>query len=99
MCSNLDCNMNSIATLCLGLPTKAQLVDFLRPPVQIPTEGRPTLVQLWMQLNLSSRDLSSGLFDSLARVLEVAGFIRCTAPPSNGTATVDMIRCSFVDLL
>ena len=53
------------------------------------------LVQLWMQLHLSSDDLISGVFESLSYVLESAVFIRCTIPDGR-TATTDHIRCSYI---
>ena len=96
MCSVLECDVDSIATLCLGLPAKTELVQLLQPPTDIPTEGRPMLVQLWMQTNLSSRNLRDGLFDSLAAVLEQAAFIRCTVP-NNSTGTADQINCNFTE--
>ena len=87
----MPCSISSIVTLCLGAPTDTLSEGFASTSeiVQIDLLD-PGLFQSWMRQNLSSQDIESGVFDSLAALVYTVARIRCSISNTTG-----QIECSL----
>ena len=90
----MECSIGSIADLCLGTPTDTLAEGFTSTSAIVELQGEFTeVIQCWMRENLSSRDIESGTFHSLAAVVMEASRIQCTLPEND---VVEGIVCDWV---
>ena len=92
LCSNMSCNVSSIAQSCLHLASPASEVDEIWDPDTDQHQDRENrdLIPLWLGEILSNGHPDESILATLQRIVQDNGFVQCTIP-EEGSGT--LIEC------